>query len=255
VSRAIGGRFPAAVAAAILLVLAGCSTAPIVEGDAPEEPIFSADRILQKDVTYANTVYDPWQGLNRRIYRFNYWFDSYLLLPVVLGYHKVTPQFMKNGIHNFFTNFLNLNTILNSVLQFSPKKAGQTTGRVLVNTTVGMLGFLDPATAMGIPQQQEDFGQTLGRWGIGPGPYLVLPLLGPSSVRDGIGAGVDWYVNSTLREEIFHPETWQEIVWTTLFVIDTRYHIKFAYYQTGSPYEYDMVKWLYTSKRRLDVDK
>jgi phospholipid-binding lipoprotein MlaA len=255
VTAAPCGRLRAALLGAALVALVGCSTAPIVEGDAPEEPIFSADRVLQADVEYASDVYDPWQGFNRRVYVFNYWFDTNILLPVVLGYHKVTPRFMKSGIHNFFTNWLNLNTLLNSVLQFSPGKAGQTTGRLLVNTTIGLLGLLDPATAMGIPQHQEDFGQTLGRWGVGNGPYLVLPLLGPSSVRDGIGAGVDWYVNNWLREEIVAPETWQQIVWTTLFVIDTRYHIKFAYYQTGSPYEYDLVKWLYTSKRRLDIAK
>lgn len=243
------------LAAVFLLTLAGCSTAPVVEGDEPEEPIFSEERILQEGVEYPGDIYDPWEGLNRVIYRFNYRFDTYILLPIVLGYHNVTPQFMKNGINNFFTNFLNLNTILQSLLQFSPKKAGQTTARVVVNTTIGMLGLLDPATEMGIPQHKEDFGQTFGRWGIPPGPYVVLPLLGPSSVRDGIGAGGDWFVNNWLREEIVAPDRWPAIIWTTLFIIDTRYQVKFAYYQTGSPYEYDLVKWLYTSKRRLDIEK
>ena len=233
----------------------GCSTAPIIEGDEPEQPVFSAERVLQPGVTYTGDVYDPWQGFNRRVYRFNAFVDKNFLLPVTKGYQAVTPAPVERSISNFFTNFLNLNTILNSALQFSPRKVVQTTGRVAVNTTLGVLGLFDPATCMGIPQHQEDFGQTLGRWGVGPGPYLVLPLLGPSSLRDGIGAGVDWYVNNRLREEIFAPETWQEVVWTTLFILDTRANVAFRYYETGTPFEYRMVRMLITTKRRLDIER
>lgn len=237
------------------VLLAGCSTAPVVEGDEPETPIFSADRVLQPGVKYSGDVYDPWQGFNRRMYRFNAAVDKNFLLPVTRGYQAVTPNPVEHGISNFFANFLNLNTLLNSVLQFSPRKVVQTTGRLAVNTTLGLLGFFDPATRMGIPQHKEDFGQTLGRWGAGPGPYLVLPLLGPSSLRDGVGAGVDWYVNNRLREEIFGLETWQEWAWTTLFVLDTRANVAFRYYETGTPFEYRMVRMLYTAKRRLDIER
>lgn len=244
---------------ALVLLLAamnsGCSTAPVIEGGEPEQPVFSAERVLQPGVTHPGDVYDPWQGFNRRVYRFNAFVDKNFLLPVTNGYQAVTPAPVERSIHNFFSNFLNLNTILNSVLQFSPRKVVQTTGRVAVNSTLGVLGLFDPATRMGIPQHQEDFGQTLGRWGVGPGPYLVLPLLGPSSLRDGIGAGVDWYVNNRLREEIFAPETWHEVVWTTLFILDTRANVAFRYYETGTPFEYRMVRMLITTKRRLDIER
>ena len=244
---------------ALVLLLAvlnsGCSTAPIMEGDEPEPSVFSAERVLQPGVTYSGDVYDPWDGFNRRVYRFNAFVDKNFLLPLTNGYQAVTPAPVERSIHNFFVNFLNLNTILNSALQFSPRKVVQTTGRVAVNTTLGVFGLFDPATRMGIPQHQEDFGQTLGRWGVGPGPYLVLPLLGPSSLRDGIGAGVDWYVNNRLREEIFAPETWHEVVWTTLFILDTRANVAFRYYETGTPFEYRMVRTLITTKRRLDVER
>lgn len=247
------GRLAALVLAAALS--AGCSTAPIVEGEEPEPTVFSAERVLQPGVTYLADVYDPWQGFNRRVYRFNAFVDRNFLLPVTNGYRAVTPDLVERSVHNFFTNFLNLNTILNSALQFSPRKVVQTTGRVAVNSTLGVLGLFDPATRMGIPQHQEDFGQTLGRWGAGPGPYLVLPLLGPSSLRDGIGAGVDWYVNRELREEIFGLETWQQWAWTTLFVLDTRANVAFRYYETGSPFEYKMVRMLITTKRELDIER
>jgi len=250
------GRYSGSVVLVLLAVLStGCSTAPVIEGDEPDTPVFSADRVLQLGVTHPGDVYDPWQGFNRRVYRFNAFVDKNFLLPLTNGYQAVTPAPVEHSIHNFFTNFLNLNTILNSVLQFSPRKVVQTTGRVAVNSTLGVLGLFDPATRMGIPQHQEDFGQTLGRWGVGPGPYLVLPLLGPSSLRDGIGTGVDWYVNSRLREEIFGLETWQEAVWTTLFVLDTRANVAFRYYETGTPFEYRMVRMLITTKRRLDIER
>jgi len=234
---------------------AGCSTAPVVEGEEPEPTVFAADRVLQPGVTYSADVYDPWQGFNRRVYYFNAVVDKHLLLPASNAYKTVTPAPVRRSITNFFDNFLNLNTLLNSVLQLSPKKTVATTGRLVVNSTLGVLGFFDPATRMGIPQELEDFGQTLGRWGVGPGPYLVLPLLGPSSLRDGVGAGVDWYVNNELRSRIFALEPWQEWTWTGIYVLNLRANLGFRYYETGTPFEYRMVRMLYTTKRRLDIER
>lgn len=248
-----------AVLAAILLIglgLGGCSTAPVVvEGEEPEPAVFSADRLLKPDVEQFGDMDDPFQGFNKTMYRFNYRVDKYVLLPLVIGYYKVTPRLLRAGVHNFFTNFRNITVFFNSVLQFSGRKSYQTAGRFVVNSTVGLAGLFDPATAMGIPQHQEDFGQTLGKWGVGAGPYLVLPLLGPSSVRDGAGLGVDWYVNTWAREALLDPsETWR-LVWTFLYVIDTRAHVQFLYFGTGSPFEYRLVRQLYTTKRQLDVEK
>lgn len=235
--------------------LGGCSTAPVIEGEEAEEPVFSSDRVVREDVEQFGDMPDRFEGFNRAMYRFNYRVDKYVLLPLVIGYHKVTPGFFRTGVHNFFTNWFNIRTIYNSALQFSGRKVFQTTGRLLVNSTIGLLGVLDPATEMGIPQHNEDFGQTMGRWGMPAGPYLVLPLLGPSSVRDAVGMGVDWYVMTEIRDELLDPNDWWKRAWTLLYVIDTRAHVRFLYYGTGSPFEYRLVRTLYTTKRELDVEK
>jgi phospholipid-binding lipoprotein MlaA len=240
----------------LLALMAGCSTAPVVvEGEEPETPVFSADRLLIPDVEQFGDMPDPLAPFNKTMYRFNYRLDKYVLLPLVIGYYKVTPGFLRTGVHNFFVNFRNIITFFNSVLQFSGRKSVQTAGRFAVNSTLGVAGLLDPATGMGIPQHNEDFGQTLGKWGVGAGPYLVLPLLGPSSVRDGVGLGVDWYVNTWAREALLDPNDLWKRVWTFLYVIDTRAHVRFLYYGTGSPFEYRLVRQLYTTKRRLDIEK
>jgi phospholipid-binding lipoprotein MlaA len=242
------------VALALVSGMVGCGTAPVVEGDEPIEPVFSADRVIPPDVTYPADIPDPWQGFNRTMYRFNYRFDRYVFLPVVRGYQAITPDFLEQGIHNFFTNIRNITTLINSILQASPRKAGDTTGRFLVNTTMGLLGVFDVATFLEIPQHEEDFGQTLGVWGVGSGPYLVLPILGPSSVRDGVGTGADAFVMMQLRNEL-DLETWQEWTWTALNAIDRRANVPFRYYETGSAFEYDFVRWLWFTKRRLDIEK
>ena len=186
-----------------VLALGACSTAPVQQGDAVIEPSFSADRVLGDDVAYlSDEISDPWEGFNRSMYRFNYRFDKYVFLPVVNGYKAITPDFLEKGIHNFFLNLEDITTFFNSILQLSGTKTVQTTGRFLVNTTVGLLGFIDVASRLDIPKHDEDFGQTLGYWGVGNGPYLVLPILGPSNVRDGIGLGVDWAVYTAIQDEL-----------------------------------------------------
>ena len=197
------------IASLIMLTLAGCSTAPVQEGK-PIEPIYPAERVLGEGVTYAGDVHDPWEGLNRAIYRFNYRFDKYLLLPVVNAYQAVTPDLAERGIHNFFNTIRDIRTFFNSILQASPRKSAETLGRIAANMSFGMFGFIDVATTMGLPRHDEDFGQTMGRWGVGSGPYLVLPILGPSSLRDGVGFGVDWYASTELRDWALDLETWQE---------------------------------------------
>ncbi len=238
------------------LTLGACSTAPVQEGEELIEPAFSSERVLLADDTYpADEISDPWEGFNRPIYRFNYWSDQYVFLPAVSVYQAVLPDFAEKGVHNFFTNLRQLTTLFNSVLQLSPRKSIDTAGRFIVNTTVGVAGFFDVASALDMPHHQEDFGQTLGYWGVGNGPYLVLPLLGPSNLRDSIGYGVDWLTRTTLREEALDPELWQEWLWDTTDAIDTRAQIAFRYYETGSPFEYEWVRLLYTTKRKLDIEK
>jgi phospholipid-binding lipoprotein MlaA len=238
-----------------VLAIGACSTAPVMQGDEVIEPIFPASRVLDSDLAYlADEISDPWEGFNRSMYRFNYRFDKYLFLPVVNGYKFIMPDFMEKGVHNFFLNLEDIPTFYNSILQLSGTKTVQTTGRFLVNTTVGLLGFIDVASMLDIPKHDEDFGQTLGHWGVGNGPFLVLPILGPSNVRDGIGYGVDWAAFSWLLDEVDVKDSEQ---WALAIMkgIDTRANVAFRYYETGTPFEYDWVKLLYTTKRKMDIEK
>ncbi len=233
--------------------IVGCSIAPIQEGE-PIEPAFPADRVLREDIKYAGDVYDPWQGFNRRMYRFNYHFDRVIFLPAVRGYQAVLPEFAEKGVHNFFNNVRDVRTLYNAILQLRGTTALETSARIVWNSTVGLLGFIDVASAMDIPRRQEDFGQTLGRWGVGAGPYLVLPILGPSSLRDGVGTGVDWYVSGAIRDQVVDLEIWQRVVWGVVDAIDTRANIPFRYFETGSAFEYEMVRLLHTTKRKIEIE-
>ena len=238
-----------------VLALGGCSTAPVMQGDEVIEPSFPANRVLDSDLDYlSNEISDPWEGFNRSMYRFNYRFDKYAFLPVVNGYKAITPDFLEQGIHNFFLNLEDITTFFNSILQLSATKTVQTTGRFVVNTTVGLLGFIDVASRLDMPKHDEDFGQTLGHWGVGNGPFLVLPLLGPSNVRDGVGLGVDWLVYTAVIDELGMKDS-EELALSIMKAIDTRATTAFRYYETGTPFEYDWVKLLYTTKRNMDIEK
>jgi phospholipid-binding lipoprotein MlaA len=130
---------------------------------------------------------DHVERFNRTMYKFNTNLDHAVLRPVARGYVKVTPAPIRRGLSNFLTNLSYTRTIVNDVFQGRLKDLGNDLARLVVNTTVGIGGFLDPATRISLAKHDRDFGQTLGKWGIHPGSYLVLPLLGPSDVRDAFG--------------------------------------------------------------------
>ena len=139
--------------------------------------------------------YDPLESINRPIFTFNQKADQYLMKPVAKGYRAITPKFIQRGVSNFFGNISDLFTAGNDVLQGKGKQAGQDTLRVLLNSTLGIAGLFDVATPMGLEKHDEDFGQTLGKWGLGSGPYLVLPFLGPSTLRDSSNYVVSYYAS------------------------------------------------------------
>ena len=157
---------------------------------------------------------DPMEGLNRATYALNDAVDEAVFKPVAKGYQTVTPGFFRAGVTNLFTNIGDVATAVNNLLQGKAGDATSDVGRFLVNSTLGVLGLFDVATPMGLEKHNEDFGQTLGKWGVGSGPFLVLPLMGPSTLRDAIGRPVDSYAgysryidhipsrNSTLGLEI-----------------------------------------------------
>jgi len=134
---------------------------------------------------------DPLEGVNRGIYKFNDVADRAIIKPVAKAYKAVTPSPIRKGFNNFFNNLGSLTTVLNDLLQFKFAHAFTDAGRFVINTTFGLAGFIDVASMDNIPNRKEDFGQTLGYWGVGNGAYLVLPILGPSTVRDATGFAID----------------------------------------------------------------
>jgi len=154
-------------------VLAGCATQPIVHKD-PR---------------------DPWERMNRATDHFNDKLVRNVAIPIGHGYRRVTPQFVRTGISNFFSNLGLPDVIGNDLLQAKFKTGASDTGRLIMNTVVGIGGLLDPATSAGLVKNDNDFGRTLGTWGLHPGPYLVIPLLGPMDIRDGIGRVADGYAS------------------------------------------------------------
>ncbi len=138
---------------------------------------------------------DPWEGFNRAMYTFNDGVDRAIARPLARGYKAIVPAPVDRGITNFFSNLSDLNSAINNLLQFKLQRAASDVGRLAINTTLGILGFMDVASNMNLPRYHEDFGQTFGAWGVSPGPYIVLPFLGPSSGRDAVGLVLDWYVD------------------------------------------------------------
>ncbi|MBO6566270.1 MAG: VacJ family lipoprotein [Pseudomonadales bacterium] len=134
---------------------------------------------------------DPYEGVNRKIQNFNDFADAKLIRPIAVGYDKVMPNPGKRLVSNFFGNLVEVGNGLNNLLQGKPKQAGNDVSRVLINTTIGIGGLFDPATRMGLRASDEDFGQTLAVWGVPRGPYIVLPFLGPTTVRDVFSRSVD----------------------------------------------------------------
>lgn len=161
---------------------------------------------------------DPWEGFNRTMFEFNEGLDKYALKPVTLGYKAITPDPVETGVTNFFENISDVGSLLNNVLQGKLEAAGQDFARVTFNTTIGLVGILDVATPMGIEKHDEDFGQTLGYWGVGSGPYLVLPFFGPSNVRDTGGLAVDMATSPISNIE----DDSARYAVTALQVVDTR---------------------------------
>lgn len=198
-------------------------------------------------------IHDPIEGFNRRVYRFNGQFDEYVYLPVVNTYEWVTPKAVRSGVSNVFANLADVPNLANSLAQGKVKKGMRTTARLLFNTTLGLLGVFDVAKAMGLPQESEDFGQTLGFYGVPTGPYLVLPLLGPSTLRDATGKAIDWSIEDTAKF-LDNRHYMNENPWAyPLFAINLRYINDFRYGSLDSPFEYDEVRYLYTKLRELKI--
>ena len=240
----------------LILVSAGCATTRTdFATDIPPRHSISEFN----DQRFAE-VADPWEGFNRSMYYFNFYLDKYLLLPVVRSYEFIAPVFIQERVSNFYNNVAEIRNLSNSLFQLKGEESLKTLGRFATNTTIGIGGLFDPATGFGLNRQDQDFGKTLNYWGAGSGPYLVLPVFGPSSLRDAGGLVVD----STIRWGLYtaadpfsgtgHSREISAAL-TTLEVIDMRHQQSFRYFESGYPFEYYMVRFLYHEMRELESDK
>lgn len=164
-------KVPYLIGLLALLLLQGCATL---------DPEFGDPR-------------DPYEDVNRNIYKVNEIIDLELLQPISRGYQAIMPALVIQGVSNFFSNLSNVTTLVNSLFQTKFEQAGQTAARFALNSTAGILGLMDVATEMGVPKHTANFTETLGTWGVATGPYIMLPLLGPSSVTGIIGYAADWW--------------------------------------------------------------
>ena len=191
---------------------------------------------------------DPLEPINRGIYHFNDGVDTMLFKPAAQVYQAVLPQFVRTGVHNFFSNINDVIVALNNLLQGKFLNAVSDVGRIALNSTVGLLGVIDVATEVGLEKHNEDFGQTLGHWGIGDGAYLVIPILGPSNVRDAFGLFVDFKTDPITYVD---PSRDRNILWGVRFVnrraelLDTSTILEAA---ALDPYEF--VRDAYLQRRR-----
>jgi len=197
-------------------------------------------------------TYDPFERLNRFTYRFNARFDDAIFLPLANGYRRL-PLSVQTATHNFFANLDEVKSVINYVLQFRLHYAVRTLGRFVVNSTIGIGGLIDVAKDIKMPRAQTGFSDTLATYGVHPGPYLVIPLLGPSTLRDGIGFagdyGINWAVN---LGDLYRGSYWKAAAIDVPWAVDARANVDFRYYATGSPFEYQQIRFLYVRKRLIE---
>ena len=240
----------------LALSLSGCAaTVVYTQAEVPARHSISEFR----DQSFAD-VADPWEEFNRGVYRFNFYFDKYLFLPVVNGYELVTPDFIQERISGFYNNLGEVRNLTNSLFQLKGTESAMTLGRFVTNSTLGLGGMFDPATRFGLVRHDEDFGKTLGYWGTGSGPYLVLPVFGPSSLRDAGGLAVDSgitygiYTATDPFGSTGHAFSIAAGI-KTLESIDARHQQSFRYYESGYPFEYYMVRFFNHQKREIESRK
>ena len=194
---------------------------------------------------------DPFESFNRASFKVNETLDDVVLKPVAKGYVAVTPGFVRAGIGNAFENVGDVNTAFNNLLQGKVGNAFSDLGRVLVNTTLGVIGLWDVATPMGLEKHKEDFGQTLGKWGVASGPYLVLPLMGPSTLRDTFGRPVDSALG--YYRNIDHRRTANSLLLTEIITMRASMLGADHTFETAALDKYNFVRDAYLQRRLAKI--
>ena len=227
------------VAALMGCLLTGRANAQSVEKDLPQNP------------RQAN-LKDPWESFNRSMFRLNDQIDQSVTRPLAQTYVDVTPSLVRKGVRNFFGNISDFWSSANSALQFKPVEAAHSLARVLINTTIGVYGLIDWATPMRFERHTEDFGQTLGVWGVPSGPYLVLPLLGPSTLRDS-SALLALDVKATPIQRVRPSENKYELTALNLTDKRAKYLGMEQELEEAALDRYSFVRDVYLQKRRSDI--
>ena len=222
------------------------------------------DYIVSSQVFQLTGMNDSLEPFNRRMYAFNTQLDRKVLYPVSRVYSAVIPKPVRKGISNFYNNFKEIPTFVNSVLQLKPGKAANALGRFVVNSTAGLLGVTDVAKNIGLKSDPETMGDTLGHYGIKTGSFLILPALGPSTVRDAVGTAADTAIEGAARgvaEEklFFDTGVFDKNVYgftrPVVTGLNARSMFNLRYGDLNSPFEYDFVKALYYNYRKIQVAK
>lgn len=194
-------------------------------------------------------VYDPWGRLNRFTYRFNARFDEHIFFPVANGYRRM-PVPIRSGVHNFFHNLAEVTSTVNYALQLRFKGGVRSLSRFVINSTVGLGGLFDVASKLKLSNEQTGFAATLSTWGVPPGPFLVIPIAGPSTLRDGVGSLGDYGVEYAINLANLY-RGYQSWALGVLSAVDQRANIDFRYYGSGSPFEYETVRFLYVHRDQI----
>ena len=222
------------------------------------------DYIVSNQVFQLTGINDSLEPFNRRMYAFNTQIDKKIVYPASRIYAAVVPKPIRKGISNFYSNFSEIPTFVNSVLQLKPGKAVNALGRFVVNSTVGVLGVADVAKNMGMKRDPETMGDTLGHYGVKTGSFLILPVLGPSDLRDAVGAGIDSISEGAVRrvaEEklFFDTGVFDKNIYGFTKPVVTGLNassmIGMRYGDLNSPFEYDLVKAIYYNYRKIQVIK
>ncbi len=220
--------------------------------------------IISSKVFELTGMNDSMEFFNRRMYAFNTELDKKVMYPASRVYGAIVPKPIRQGIANFYNNFKEIPTIVNSLLQWKPKKAANALGRFVVNSTIGILGTNDIAKKMGMKRDWETMGDTLGVYGVPTGSYLVLPVMGPTTIRDGVGSLADSAMEGAVRkwaedELFFDTGVFDKNIYgfarPVVTGLNARSLINFRYGDLNSPFEYDLVKAMYYNYRKIHVVK
>jgi len=206
--------------------------------------------LISINISYisADEINDPFEDINRVTHNINDTLDNAIAKPVAEVYGEITPEFIQNRVTRFFKNLAEIDTFINQLLQGKPKLALNDFGRFTINSTIGLYGLFDPATKLGLQAHEEDFGQTLGVWGVPDGPYIVLPVIGPSNARDLLSRPISSFLSGTFAM----TDTDVRITLTLLDAIETRErYLDFEAMMTGDVYTF--MKDAYVQSRDYEI--